>query len=535
MATWAACDEDNKLIKRVCMTLVVLSVATAWGCGEDAALECGAGTVERNGVCLPEATDCPDGTVLQNDVCASDPGTTQDDGLTCGAGTREENGACVPEQTVQCGEGTTEENGACMPLDCPAGTRIEGNACVEEPLPPGISAIAGLGTDLPYDDLAPFGELVGDRPIVALGESVHTSGGFYQAKVRMFQYLVEEKGFRAFAFESPWVDADITGRYVDTCEGRPQDAIGGLFGVWSDQVVVDVLEWMCAWNTTHPDDPVYFFGFDVQQPWADDANLRAFLQEALPDRVDDLMDGLATCDGVGYASAQAYYAAHPNGVGNYPDNDHDACQTGMAAIQTVFDDERDALIQATSDTQFAWGEIALVGLRAWQGQIYHFNTDTVASYEARDEAMAYVFERMLELRYPNTKTVIWAHNFHIARSYETVIGGLGGIRDMGSWLTETYGDDYLPIALTGYEVEVNWPSVAEGLLEPLPTEDSTEGRLHTLGQPFLFVNLERSDFTFLTPDERYELGISRERMVPREQFGGIFYLDRSPMMNSVFW
>jgi len=521
------------------MVLVVwTSIATAMGCSDNnssdngATLECGVGTVERDGVCVFEAVQCGEGTVLQGGACVPDPGSATD-GLACGAGTREEDGACVPEQVIRCGEGTSEVGGECVPLDCPIGTRVEGNACVEEPLPAGVSPIAGLDTDLPYDDLAPFGELVGDRPIVALGESVHTSGGFYQAKVRLFQYLVEEKGFRAFAFESPWVNADVTAAFVDTCEGRPQDAIRGLFGVWSDQVVVEVLQWMCDWNTAHPDDPVVFFGFDVQQPWHDAQNMRAFLEAALPDRADSLMDGLATCDGVGYATAQDYYAE--NATPNYATEDYETCQTGLAALKAVLDDERDALIAATSEDEVAWGDIAYVGLQAWQGQMYYFNTDTVASYESRDEAMAYVFERMLELRYPNVKTVIWAHNFHIARGYEDVIGGLGGIRDMGSWLTETYGDDYFPIALTGYEVEINWPGVHEGLLEPLPGEDSVEAKLHALDLPYLLVDLENADPTLFEPGARYAMGISSEQMVPRDQFGGILYLDNSPMMNSIFW
>jgi hypothetical protein len=80
-------------------------------------------------------------------------------------------------------------------------------------------------------DLGRLGDIVGDASWVALGESVHTSGGLYRAKVDAFYYLVEEQGFRAFGFESPWYDARSAQRYVETCEGTPETAIKGLFPV----------------------------------------------------------------------------------------------------------------------------------------------------------------------------------------------------------------------------------------------------------------------------------------------------------------
>jgi erythromycin esterase-like protein len=58
------------------------------------------------------------------------------------------------------------------------------------------------------DGLEPLKGIIGKASVVGLGESIHTSGGFYRMKHRVFRFLVEKMGFRAFAIESPWIAAD---------------------------------------------------------------------------------------------------------------------------------------------------------------------------------------------------------------------------------------------------------------------------------------------------------------------------------------
>ena len=49
-------------------------------------------------------------------------------------------------------------------------------------LPAGYHAVLGSDPNLPFDDLEPLAEMLGNASFVALGESVHASGGFYEAK-----------------------------------------------------------------------------------------------------------------------------------------------------------------------------------------------------------------------------------------------------------------------------------------------------------------------------------------------------------------
>lgn len=523
----------------------------------DAPVRCGDGTLLVEGACVPKKRDppCGDGTVALDGECvpewdglACGPGThAEEEGCVpdapprwCGAGTHAEGDGCVADaEPVTCGAGTHEEDGVCVPDDpplvCERGYHEEDGACVVDPLPEGVAALAGSDWALPFDDLAPFGAVLGDTPVVALGESVHTSGGYSAMKVRLFRYLVEAHGFRVFAFESPRTAAEQTAAYVAGCVGTPEDAARGLFGVWANTSVRDVLAWMCAWNRDHAGDPVHFFGFDVQQPWDDAPALRDFLERAAPGVAADLDAGIASCNGAAYASADAYYA--DPAASDYEKEDYEACAAGLDALGDFLVETKGTLVAETSEDDWELARLAWVGLRSWQEELFFLETDVPRSYEARDEAMADVFLTLRGLRYAEQKSVLWAHNFHIAHAYERARGGLGGVRDMGSALRDALGDDYAAVALVGYQVEINWPGVGTGPLETPTRADAVETILHGLGPAFLFVDLAFPGAAepLLARDASYWFEGEAVRFVPAQQYRAIVFLDHSPPMDALFW
>jgi hypothetical protein len=93
---------------RNCLLLLVL--AAGGGCGDNSK-ECGPGTVDEDGMCVPAAN--------------------------CGFGTKrdEETGECVPDGSVVCSEGTVFDplTGRCGidPTSCRDGTVLINNACVD--------------------------------------------------------------------------------------------------------------------------------------------------------------------------------------------------------------------------------------------------------------------------------------------------------------------------------------------------------------------------------------------------------------------
>lgn len=77
-------------------------------------------------------------------------------------------------------------------------------ACSDPPeLPPGFTRFDGTDDALPSGELAPLWALCGEARLVGLGESIHTSGGFYAAKHRLIRTMIEARGVRVIAFGTP--------------------------------------------------------------------------------------------------------------------------------------------------------------------------------------------------------------------------------------------------------------------------------------------------------------------------------------------
>lgn len=108
-----------------------------------------------------------------------------------------------------------------------------------------ITPLTSLDPTSPTDELKPFAQMVGDASVVGLGEGIHTSGGYHQAKYRLIRFLVEEMGFRVLTWETPRLDAAATTSYFATCSGTADSsgALQGINGVFESTVVRDMLNW----------------------------------------------------------------------------------------------------------------------------------------------------------------------------------------------------------------------------------------------------------------------------------------------------
>ncbi len=421
-------------------------------------------------------------------------------------------------------------------IDIPPSPRTpQGRLVRDNEILPGIYLIDGIDAFLPAYDLRALGDLVGEAQVVGLGESIHTSGGYYRAKHRVFRYLVEEQGFRVFAFESPWHDAEQVREFVETCHGDAFHPVTrGLFGVWAAQSVRELVEWMCAFNQTHPDDPVTFWGFDIQQPWDDGRLLFEYLARAVPPHSPWFSEDIELCNGVGYESAYDYYT-DPDGRA-ITEDDHQACLDGLARLEGFFNDREDALVARTSAEEFAWAQINLVGLRAWENAQYYSLRDHYGlAMQSRDEGMAYVFQAIKQLRNPDDRATIWAHNWHIAFDGQN-IPGYDRARTMGTYLRDALGDAYFVLGLVGYDVSINWPGVGSGPLPPPTSPAHVEYLLHhEIERDFLLVDLDfgGTDEPFLATGQLY--GLNGWALVPAEHFDVLLYLDVSPPMDALLW
>lgn len=389
------------------------------------------------------------------------------------------------------------------------------------PIEPGIWRVDGIAPDLRSTDLDPLRQLIGNSTVVAFGESIHTSGGYLQAKHRAFRFLVERAGFRAIALETPWAAAEPIASYVSTCKGSPEDAMRGLEPFWQSAEVLDLVKWMCQWNRTHrkAKDRITFLGFDIQQPESDGPALIAFLQRIRVPADHSWIAGVRRCDGVAGPRATP---------GEVLEEDNTACLEALDGITDKFNREAAAIIRRTSKKDFEFAKVRLTGLRSWQGYKFYLFDDWVRSDESRDSGMASVLRSLQSLRLPpKTKVVTWAHNFHVSRAPLDDPNGLA--RTMGTFLAEALGANYFVVGLIGWDVGVDLGSPCAS--SPMPPLASVEGRLHNLGEAYLLVDTHVSSAA-LTVGE--PATVSGSRVVPGDHYNALLFLDASQKMTPLF-
>ena len=129
-------------------------------------------------------------------------------------------------------------------------------------------------------DLAPLGQMVGDAPVLGLGEGTHGSREFFTMKHRVFRYLVKEKGFTTFSLETGWSAGLQLNGYVLHGKGDPREIMREEFPKqtpWNTREYLDLIEWMRTHNAQNPN-KVQFMGDDINYPT---------LGEELVDRVTE--------------------------------------------------------------------------------------------------------------------------------------------------------------------------------------------------------------------------------------------------------
>jgi erythromycin esterase len=121
-----------------------------------------------------------------------------------------------------------------------------------------------------FEDLQPLKAVIGDAPIVSLGEAAHLNGSFYRAKHRIIEFLIEEMDFRVVAFEAPFAGSLQLNDYLQTGEGEPERALAAMvYTAWNTEEVLALVKWLRQYNATH-EKTVKFYGFD-NKPASDSA------------------------------------------------------------------------------------------------------------------------------------------------------------------------------------------------------------------------------------------------------------------------
>ena len=284
----------------------------------------------------------------------------------------------------------------------------------------------GSRLTLPHDDLSFLPELIGDARIVSLGENTHGTRDFFEMKARILRYLVEEMGFNAFAIEATWPESYRLDEYVRTGVGDGAVYLTGLyFWTWRTESVLEMIEWMRSHNAAGGD--VGFYGFDMQFPGMALHNVREFIALADPDR-DEEVGALLACL-VRYANGPDGRAPNP-GYREETEQYRADCGASLESVRDLLLEHQSAYEAETSPEAFAH---ARQSLRV--AEQFHL---MITGDQSRDQSMAENTVWLANQLGPESKLVLWAHNFHVSMQPGA----------QGSYMRQAFGDDMVVVGFS---------------------------------------------------------------------------------------
>lgn len=375
--------------------------------------------------------------------------------------------------------------------------------------------------------------VISDSRILALGECFHTSDGFYNAKIRILQHLIQKQSLRAIAFENSWADSKVINAYVGGEAVSLEEAAANLFHIWRSKSVVSFLRWLRDFNSDLPlGQKVFFFGIDIQKPGRCLSIVRKFCHQHLGPElgVFDSLKGsliLRECEKDNFYDVLSIKNVFNEHGRNKVQEDLDALLEGIKKA------EQTRLETSSEDLEL---QIGLKCLAFYFQYIFELSDgDSLPSegsqtppwkkpFETRDNGMFEVFQ-LIYRSIGEPKIVLWAHNLHIVIAGETA--PVWGVKSFGSLFFDSYGDSYYPIALTAGHFEINWPWLPQMKdFVPEPPEPGTME--HTLKSEIGSCYVDLEDSGIFPP----QTGLYQFHPVEnlKKHFRAVIYLDSSSAM-----
>lgn len=260
--------------------------------------------------------------------------------------------------------------------------------------------IRSVAADAQDPDFSWLTELARGARLIGAGEGSHGTAEHFQLKDRLFRELVQQHGFTVFAIEADFDDGYEVDRFVRG-EGPndPDRATRAFdFWTWQTQEVRDLLAWMRQYNASRGEKPeLRVVGIDMQDPRG---SLDLLTRLAPPDaRVQAALKVLSSVTMREWAMLG------------------EATPQRRAAVMGQVNEVRaavDALTASTPQraTLLHLAETVRQGATMFASGGQDFNRLNLI----RDAAMFGNTRTALDTLFPGQKAMLWAHNFHIAKT-----------------------------------------------------------------------------------------------------------------------
>lgn len=338
-------------------------------------------------------------------------------------------------------------------------------------------------------------EMIGDAPLVLLGEASHGTHEFYRARAQITRRLITEKGFTAVAVEADWPDAYRVNRYVRGAgtDSSAEEALAGFQRfpqwMWRNDDVVQLVDWLRAHNDGLPADAARagFYGVDLYSMFRSIQAVIEYLEGVDPEAAVRARQRYGCFHRAGGEDPQAYGYAAELGI-------TDACVDEAVRQLQELREQAAADGGVAEDERFYAEQNARLVKNAEEYYRSMFAA-RVSSWNLRDCHMADTLDALLRhFRQKGIapKVVVWEHNSHLGDARATEMGD-DGEWNVGQLVRERHGDDARLVGFSTYTGTVTaaseWGAAAERKRVRPGMEGSFEALLHETGVPDFYLPL----------------------------------------------
>ncbi|HFA49101.1 MAG TPA: erythromycin esterase family protein [Bacteroidetes bacterium] len=304
-------------------------------------------------------------------------------------------------------------------------------------------------------------EYIKDKEIVAMGEAAHGAGEFFKMKADVFKYLAKNENFRVFAIESTLSTTYDLNKYLLYGEGDAKQSLKRLDNFyWNTAEVLDLVDWMYGYNKSKPaGEKLWFYGMDINSSYESVKAISAYIKKVEPD-------------------VETKVAKYGDRMGRVLLSDKKDNKKRALEIEKIYAENERDYIAKSSEWEYQFIKQCFVNLK-----------QTKLPYKYRDQYMADNVGWLKNIS--GSKIFVWAHNYHVAKSQQT----------MGYFLNKKYGDGYYCIGFDFKEGEV-WAKKGGNVFSVIlhgnknvrcttspPKEKTFTYKLAALNKPFVFFDV----------------------------------------------
>ena len=274
---------------------------------------------------------------------------------------------------------------------------------------------------------------------VLLGEASHGTSEFYTIRRELTKQLFEEYHFSFIAVEGDWPACYEVNRYIKGNApeySSAEDVLKQSFNrwpswMWANEEMIDLIDWLHAYNQTQTQKKVGFYGLDMYSLWESMESIVDYLKKINSPNLEKALQAIECFDS---------YERKPERYGI------SAAFHGEDCIHEVLDllnaiTENNKKLHNDAEAALNMKINALVASNA--EHYYHtMITNDTESWNIRDRHMVEALRQIENFYGSSAKGIIWQHNTHIgdARATDMVNEGMVNV---GQLTREKYGQNQI--------------------------------------------------------------------------------------------